>query len=323
VNTVVQSVAFLNTSAKVVEMVQGDTVAVTQKVMLSEAIADAGKANRSSIVVQVSDEAQADETGISAEVPLETLEAIGSEVVIVLQIYNNTQAALQQTVGDSSASIGEQILSTVSLDIYAVNGSNLTNVRGGAAFPQGIRITILRGNITGDEKCAFLDEATNDWSESGLVNDFDANGTTLTCITTHLTLFGALVRQAELALICSNWRFMSLEGLRQITNKSDWAGGMAAIFVWLLGVIQLVAVIAAWFRDHRYRLQGDWTERMYCNSKEWHDSQKMNVVGMLATAILGGDELAALGASSGCEAGHVFRRPQSRETNVIRKCSGH
>mmetsp|Transcript_61408 Transcript_61408/g.107532 ORF Transcript_61408/g.107532 Transcript_61408/m.107532 type:complete len:117 (-) Transcript_61408:6-356(-) len=61
--------------------------------------------------------------------------------------------------------------------------------------------------------------------------------------------------------------------------------------IYLIVIFQGVAFCVAVYADHKLRLEGNWTENMYCNNHK-REQQKLHVTGLLATAILGGDDLA-------------------------------
>lgn len=109
----------------------------------------------------------------------------------------------------------------VSLDIF-VNGSAI----GDLASP--IHFTIpaeLAGPA--DPTCAYLDEERQEWSTVG-VSLINVTNTSLLCSTTHLSLFGGIMRSIEQALLCSNAAaIFSIEGLRSLTSRLwifEWPG---------------------------------------------------------------------------------------------------
>ncbi|CAK9042298.1 GPS domain-containing protein, partial [Durusdinium trenchii] len=158
---------------------------------------------------------------VQVEVPAATLEAFGGPAVAVMGLLA-PGGALFDILNSS-----ELQSDVVSLDIF-VNGSAI----GDLASP--IHFTIpaeLAGPA--DPTCAYLDEERQEWSTVG-VSLINVTNTSLLCSTTHLSLFGGIMRSIEQALLCSNAAaIFSIEGLRSLTSRL-WIFEWAAILNWIM-----------------------------------------------------------------------------------------
>lgn len=297
-----RQVAESDTSTKVVQARQDssgrtEAVTVTQKVIIADV------ADTTSVVITAGDQVK-DTGALQAEVPVEVLEAVGSDCVIVFTTYETLDSAMgqanqSQTGPDDPATSTAQLAAPpVSLKIFGVDGDELKPFTGGGGagtFPAGVRITVL-ANRTGNEDCAWFDEVSKQWLTIGLRSE-DGPGGSLVCVTHHLTLFGGIKRQAALAIICANWHFMESDGLQKLTEKADWLYGATAIALEIICILQLLAFVIGILLDHRARRLGNWSEEMYCNATK-HKQAKPNFVGWVAAILLGGDDLADFQAFS-------------------------
>ncbi|CAK9095694.1 unnamed protein product [Durusdinium trenchii] len=160
---------------------------------------------------------------VQVEVPAATLEAFGGPAVAVMGLLA-PGGALFDILNSSELQSSQDV---VSLDIF-VNGSAI----GDLASP--IHFTIpaeLAGPA--DPTCAYLDEERQEWSTVG-VSLINVTNTSLLCSTTHLSLFGGIMRSIEQALLCSNAAaIFSIEGLRSLTSRL-WIFEWAAILNWIM-----------------------------------------------------------------------------------------
>eukprot|EP00971_Amphidinium_carterae_P207581 4118985-Amphidinium_carterae.1 len=68
--------------------------------------------------------------------------------------------------------------------------------------------------------CGWFDEETQEWRTDG-VELVEGSGDAFICASTHLTIFGAVIKGAFGALLCSNADLLTPKGLKKLA-KGDW-----------------------------------------------------------------------------------------------------
>ena len=136
----------------------------------------------------------------------------------------------------------------VSLDLF-VNGSVIKDL-----------ITSVHLSIPGDSQqnqdCAYFDEVLQEWSTAG-VSLISASNVSITCATTHLSIFGAIAGSILQALICSNAAaIFSIEGLRSLGSRA-WYLEASAVLNWVALLVGFVLLYFARKADvqHKERLR--------------------------------------------------------------------
>lgn len=112
----------------------------------------------------------------------------------------------------------------LSLDLFA-NGTAMKDL------VEPIQLTLVSDGSQ-PATCAYLDEQTKKWSTEGVSLVSVQNGTII-CATSHLSIFGAILKSAFAALACSNAAaIFSEKGLRSLGSRL-WIFEWSAILNWI------------------------------------------------------------------------------------------
>lgn len=219
---------------------------------------------------------------VKCEVPITVLQEVGSDdVVIALAIYNMSIASLETSDTQLAAP-------PVRVDIYAVQNKTMRAHTSNKAFSQPIRLTVM-GNPSGVEDCAWFDEESQSWSTAGIRNEHGSSP--LVCLTDHLTLFGCIIRQASIAILCAQWQVIKGEHLETVGEHGEWSYSLPAILVFFVFALLHFMLLYGIVLDLRARHLGNWSVDMYCSTAK-PPKRNYNVFALMAVVILGGDELA-------------------------------
>jgi len=204
----------------------------------------------------------------SAEDSAASIEVAGSFAVqIPLQVFELMEAPdLVIVASDMSSSwqsvspeLLEDSLATASINLYTSDGASL-EVRD-LTVPIQLRFELAEMPEEGHVQCAYWDEQRAHWSASTLTQVGFENRT-LTCMTPHLSIFGAIATGFLGAFECTQTALISLESLRQVAS-GDWPLEVTTLALWfllaLLGGVVLVAVCL----DARRRSQGVWQDSFF------------------------------------------------------------
>lgn len=157
---------------------------------------------------------------ISVEVPSAILESLGAPGVAVMGLLPTT-SPLFNMLNSSEGGMQSDILS---LDLFA-NGTAMKDL------VEPIQLTLVSDGSQ-PATCAYLDEQTKKWSTEGVSLVSVQNGTII-CATSHLSIFGAILKSAFAALACSNAAaIFSEKGLRSLGSRL-WIFEWSAILNWI------------------------------------------------------------------------------------------
>eukprot|EP00930_Biecheleria_cincta_P067084 TRINITY_DN5346_c0_g2_i1.p1 TRINITY_DN5346_c0_g2~~TRINITY_DN5346_c0_g2_i1.p1 ORF type:complete len:811 (-),score=81.28 TRINITY_DN5346_c0_g2_i1:133-2322(-) len=115
----------------------------------------------------------------------------------------------------------------------------------------------VSNNASADAFCVFWDASFGDWSEEG-VTRLPSQSYDLSCSTTHLSIFGAIVKTFE----CSNAAALFSHHAMNSISNGKWASSGPSIAMWLtISAFVVFMMFAAWldrrdskmFEDNGYR----------------------------------------------------------------------
>lgn len=213
----------------------------TGGLVLGTTTIDAGDFSFTATAIDISN------AGDSTEVPLQfddvtvimdlaLVEALGGLVVLAVGQPGAGNEIVNGSQGPSD------VLAMTAIGISLPNGSAL---RGDLPLP--LRFELTRGPDTeGNLSCSYWDETTLTWSERGVrLVSISADGNSITCETTHLSIFALISKAFLAALFCSNAAtIFSLDGLQSL-GKRPWILEMPAIFNMVVIFIGLVLMYCA------------------------------------------------------------------------------
>eukprot|EP00929_Paragymnodinium_shiwhaense_P083440 TRINITY_DN4446_c0_g1_i8.p1 TRINITY_DN4446_c0_g1~~TRINITY_DN4446_c0_g1_i8.p1 ORF type:complete len:979 (+),score=208.31 TRINITY_DN4446_c0_g1_i8:1102-4038(+) len=206
--------------------------------------------------------------GSSAKVavPMGVLAAFGGDAVAVVAAINpDNLADLVRGGGDEDEDTPKlQLESAIGMNLYSGGGGALKVE--GAAEPILITMPQPKANLTPGIGCSYFDEGAGVWTSEGLV-EVDLGDGSMTCATTHLSLFGAILSAFAKALSCSNAKVLSQEGMAKI-GKGDWWRRPATILVWILIAIHGILCYIAFILDKQNHKT--WSDDMFFTDDAGH-----------------------------------------------------
>ncbi|CAK9063068.1 unnamed protein product [Durusdinium trenchii] len=142
----------------------------------------------------------------------------------------------------------------VSIVLLTANGSEWS---GTLAEPLEISIPVNLTELREDQvgECAFWDVAADRWSTEGVQTLAlpNASGGVAKCATTHLSMFGFLVRTVTMVFVCSAAAtIFSLEGLENLLRGGRWAGSLPALLHWIVLFLAAVLLFQSWRYDKKH-----------------------------------------------------------------------
>eukprot|EP00971_Amphidinium_carterae_P244982 4864160-Amphidinium_carterae.1 len=120
-----------------------------------------------------------------------------------------------------------------------------------------IEVTLVVENRTEDMVCGWFDEETQEWRTDGV--ELIDGGDAFICASTHLTVFGAVIKGAFGALLCSNADLMTSKGLSKL-GKGDWWYRPGAVLFWLLVSLEVGAMFYIGCRSQAQRTERGWDD---------------------------------------------------------------
>jgi len=243
--------------------------------------------SNASIIFDVGDD-------VTVEVSPDTIESLGvpegaGVVIVITPLTAIIDEVVEDLTGNETAN-GTKIASdtvvqaSVKIDIYDSEGGvySASNLETPILF--SLPIVETEGYIL---ECGFWDVDLAEWTTKG-VTTISRTNTTLTCSTTHLSLFGAIARSILSTFLCSNAVLLSAEGFQEIL-KGDWFYDLGALVLWFtLLVFAMFFTIAVKLDISRYR-EGKWSDSHFLIPEgemppdvEDDDTKAKGYLGMLA-----------------------------------------
>lgn len=152
-----------------------------------------------------------------------------------------------------------EVKAAVNIDLMKLASLGVINVNG---LTEPIAVS-LPANFTPGMQCAYWDEQEDRWSTRGVsVSNETGPGKQIVCLTTHLTLFGAIFQGFADTFMCSQFRLFTAEAIARLA-KGSWYRGQGMMFLGsILSLLLLTFVISA-VLDYRRDLRMHWTDDFF------------------------------------------------------------
>lgn len=222
--------------------------------------------------------------GLEVFVPWEALPEENERLALVVALPGEEHQALER----------ENLAAAAVLNFRTLRGNVRVPVRG---LVKPIRFS-LPMNYSEGMRCAFWDEEATPpiWSLEGVNTPSDnSEGQRLWCETTHLSLFGALLKGAVNALLCANHGLFSLAALKELLG-AGWYFQRGSLVFFALLLLLLACGIAAAVLDRRRSRSLLWREEFFLASAET-PTEMLRSQGSAEWGSMGSD-------SAGIESGH-------------------
>jgi len=239
-------------------LAEGETIATVPNVVSDSGVTSAAVVDSAALIeagepAEVAVEAPGGGT-ITASISAEALASVGGNaVILVTAIDESALASFQPVQTENSPPVEQQTkLASLPVSIRLVDESG--NKISIADLTEPIEVTLVVENRTSDMVCGWFDEETSEWRTDG-VELVDPESDIFLCATTHLTVFGAVIKGALGAIACSNAELLTSKGLSKL-GKGDWWHQPGAVLFWVLIVVEVVGMfyISHRSKDLRHKL---------------------------------------------------------------------
>jgi len=110
--------------------------------------------------------------------------------------------------------------------------------------------------------CAFWNETSQVWDESGVTTLTTTIGDQMVCETSHLTIFAAIFRGFRDTFACTQFSLFNEEAFASIPDRAWTQTTPAIMFFSLLGFLSLMFAVGAFVDNYRYR-HGGWQHAFF------------------------------------------------------------
>eukprot|EP00931_Biecheleriopsis_adriatica_P088723 TRINITY_DN6297_c0_g1_i3.p1 TRINITY_DN6297_c0_g1~~TRINITY_DN6297_c0_g1_i3.p1 ORF type:complete len:1400 (-),score=209.94 TRINITY_DN6297_c0_g1_i3:137-3922(-) len=177
---------------------------------------------------------------------LEQLLGVGPAALAIGQLSEDAAETLEAATGQGQPKLTSAPLS---ITLYGPDGEEMKLVN----LPEPILLT-LKEDATEDDQCVFWDEEANTWSTEGITRIHSAGtdvSEPLVCATTHLSIFGSILKSIVRAITCSNMQALfSLQGLERL-KAHGWWRRPPALVLWCYLAVAVLSLRIAWGADKR------------------------------------------------------------------------
>lgn len=189
-------------------------------------------------------------------VPPSALTGIGVPAVAATLFDPAILAGLSGEEATSSGVSSWDVGAAMDIKIYDLTTGKMVSIED---LTEPITVTLFV-NDSHLYDCGYWDNSTSSWKTKGLTTKHEPN--VLICSTTHLTLFGAILKGFLDTLRCTQLELLSREALREI-GSSGWYGTPVAVCFWLLlAVFWLLFFIAVGMDCNRSK-EGTWCDECF------------------------------------------------------------
>eukprot|EP00931_Biecheleriopsis_adriatica_P074121 TRINITY_DN48257_c0_g1_i1.p1 TRINITY_DN48257_c0_g1~~TRINITY_DN48257_c0_g1_i1.p1 ORF type:complete len:1473 (+),score=240.55 TRINITY_DN48257_c0_g1_i1:50-4468(+) len=227
--------------------IQLDGATMAAQVVSSEDLESSGRAYASVAV---------EGTAAAASVPLSVVQQLGGKVTLVITAERengkrkNQKNTLDHVAPPTATADVKWAAPLVSVRLWK-NGKP-THVEG---LTDPILIQVSDKRVP-RARCVFWNESSAEWSTAGL-SIFDSEDN-LTCRSTHLTLFTAIVEQLE----CINAMALSAESLAGV-GSNTWPGTPPGVVFTMLIVGTILGLLSACFADRHHSGLVQWRDQYF------------------------------------------------------------
>jgi len=200
-------------------------------------------------------------SNVKASIPVEALESIaGPGAVAVVTVFSEEELNSFRPVAAEGEEEPAQTLAAQPVSIRLLNdqGEEISIFD----LEEPISVELEQPDVEvgeGEElRCAFWDEENSVWITEGMSRD-ESDPDRLVCVTTHLTVFGAVIQGALGALQCGNVEILTEKGLNRMW-KGDWYLDLTAVLWWLLLIFQGSIMVYFTLKGWQRTREVDWRE---------------------------------------------------------------
>jgi len=183
-------------------------------------------------------------TGVDVSLPTSLFAALGVESALVVAAGIPASAV-------PAGSAGTAVEGAISISLKSGSDGATLSVTG-LVDP----ILIDLPNVSSGLSCAYFDEDAMEWTSEGLTTVLGP-GSTLRCASTHLTLFGAILKGFLSTLECSQANLLSAEAYEQVW-AGDWSDSLGSVLLYVGVFLFLTMLLTAHVFDVRDERAGHW-----------------------------------------------------------------
>lgn len=179
-------------------------------------------------------------------------------VALTVTVFDDS--TLQNIGGEGGGTSDDGQTATVVTEVKAALNLDLSFLGGDKISVNGLTEPIalsLPVNVTPGMKCAYFDEEKKEWSTDGVTVDETAPAGALVCLTTHLSLFGAIVQGLVATIVCSQLSLLNLEAIGELV-VGTWYTGVGSIIVWCTLLMTMATFVAAAIIDRGRSKRHSW-----------------------------------------------------------------
>lgn len=175
-------------------------------------------------------------------------------ITLAVTVFGDEMA---ENLGGSGMSNGVEVETAVSsamtVDLGYLGGDKLS-VKG---LKEPIEVS-LPVNRSRGMKCSYYDTEKQEWSTEGVRIDESAPDGQIKCLTTHLSLFGAIFQGLVNTILCSQLSLLNSEAMGEIF-VGTWYTGIGAKILWVTLVIIAATFAFSAYLDQRYKVIHSWS----------------------------------------------------------------
>jgi len=235
---------------------EGSTVTVQTDVGVSAAKVMSVNSPEAEATGRVSMEVEG--TGVSVTLSVAALEEVGVEAVSVVTVMNESSITAFKAADVET----ELLASPVNVRLVDLEGNEIS-VRD---LVNPIEI-VLNATRTQQSACAYWDEVESRW----IVDELDfaeaADDTAFICVSSHLTIFGAVLKGFLDSLACSNAHVLTADGVASL-GDGDWASGAGSIFLILLIIVEFIIVGVLTYLTRKQCAEREWEDELLFTEDE-------------------------------------------------------
>jgi len=201
--------------------------------------------------------------GVSIGIPRQVLgDLVEEEVLLVVVELSDTLSSKYEYEETDEAGRTEFLVEgTVGINLYTLDGVKLevSNLTDPLQLRFAVPPTVVAPHLL---KCAVWDALMSEWSFDGIEQGGLENGT-LTCTTSHLSLFGMVARGFVESFECSQTSLLTTRAIRQLW-KRDWGCKPTVVVLWVVITGFTLLLIAAVIMDlYRIRQGRYWMDARF------------------------------------------------------------
>jgi len=207
---------------------------------------------------------------ISASISPEALASVGGNAVILVTAINASfLASFQEAGAEDQPEEEKNKLASLPVSIRLVNedGEEVNILE----LTEPIEVQLVVENRTSDMVCGWFNEDTKVWETEG-IELVDPESDDFICGTTHLTVFGAVIKGALGAITCANADLLTPEALKRI-GDDEWWHQPSAILFWALIAAELILMFYIGYRSTIQRAVRGWSDEFLLTQSKAFDKQ--------------------------------------------------